>query len=195
VTSLAIMARSRLRDNKPTQKHTRPLEILVSAHPRNPQTGILRFGNTVIRCALGKSGIGISKREGDGKTPLAAMDVLFGFYNPARWPAMCRQPWLLPSSDGLGWCDAPSDPNYNRAVLRPYGRSHETLTRSDCLYDCVIVLNWNMRPRARNCGSAIFLHVARDGYLPTEGCIAVSRADMKHLIKRTQTGMRVKTLK
>ena len=194
MTSLAIMARSRLRDERPVQSRKKPPEVLVSRRPRDPQKGVLRIGNLTTRCALGKSGIGILKREGDGKTPLAAMEVLFGFYRSDRWPIMHRQPWMLANGQHIGWCDAPHDQNYNRAVRRPYSRSHETLAREDGLYDCVIVLNWNMMPRAANRGSAIFMHIARDGYRPTEGCIAVSKRDMMRLVKVLKPGMPVKTL-
>jgi L,D-peptidoglycan transpeptidase YkuD (ErfK/YbiS/YcfS/YnhG family) len=193
VTSLAIMARSRLRDDKPKQNRAKPSELLVSARPRHHQLGILRVGALAIPCALGKSGFGILKREGDGKTPLASMEVLFGFYRKDNWPLMSRQPWLLPVSHNLGWCDAPHDRNYNRAIKRPYSTSHETLARADGLYDCVVVLDWNMRTRIKNRGSAIFLHIARAGYQPTEGCIAVSRRDMMRLITILRPGMVIKT--
>jgi L,D-peptidoglycan transpeptidase YkuD (ErfK/YbiS/YcfS/YnhG family) len=194
VTSLAIMATSRLREERLQQKQAKPQILRVSARPRRKHQGNIRLGSKIIACALGKSGIGIAKREGDGKTPLAAMEVLFGFYRRDRWPAMVRPKWMLPVSLDLGWCDAPHDGNYNRAVKRPYPASHETLNRDDGLYDCVIVLNWNMRPRAANRGSAIFMHIARSGYQPTEGCIAVSRRDMMQLIKVLKPGMLVKTM-
>jgi L,D-peptidoglycan transpeptidase YkuD (ErfK/YbiS/YcfS/YnhG family) len=193
VTSLAIMARSRLRDDKPKQMRAKPRAILVFTRPRHQQQGLLRIGPLAIPCAIGKSGIGILKKEGDGKTPLAAMEVLFGFYRKENWPIMLRQPWLFPVSSDLAWCDAPRDRNYNSAVNRPYPASHETLARNDRLYDCVIVLNWNLRPRAANRGSAIFLHIAREGYKPTEGCIAVSRRDMMRLITILRPGMVIKT--
>ncbi len=194
MTSLAIMARSRLRDERPKQKRAKPQTIRVSRRPNRKQQGIIRIGAQKMPCALGKSGIGILKREGDGKTPLAAMEVLFGFYRHECWPLMSRQKWMLRAAHNLGWCDAPLDQNYNRAVTRPYGASHETLTRDDGLYDCVIVLNWNMQPRAKNYGSAIFMHIAREGYKPTEGCIAVSKRDMMRLVKVLKPGLRIKTI-
>lgn len=167
--------------------------VTVSARPRNPRQGLLRFGALTLVCALGKGGIGIGKIEGDGKTPLATMHVMFGFYRPGRWPMMARSSWLLPVSSSLGWCDAPHDRNYNLAVMRPYPASHEMLARDDGLYDCVIVLNWNLKPRMRNRGSAIFLHIARPGMVPTEGCIAVSKTGMMQLLKVLKPGMRIKT--
>jgi L,D-peptidoglycan transpeptidase YkuD (ErfK/YbiS/YcfS/YnhG family) len=193
VTSLAIMATSRLRDERHKQKRQKPQKVWVSRHPRYPQKGILRIENRTIACAIGKNSIGILKREADGKTPFAAMDVLFGFYRADRWPVMSRATWMLPIAHDLGWCDAPRDRNYNRAVPQPYPSSHEALARDDGLYDCVIVLNWNMLPRATNQGSAIFMHIARDGYKPTEGCIAVSRSDMIRLVKILRPGTIITT--
>ena len=52
------------------------------------------------------------------------------------------------------------------------------------LYDLVVVLAYNERPRVRGRGSAIFMHVARAGYAPTEGCIALARAHLLRLLER-----------
>lgn len=83
-----------------------------------------------------------------------------------------------------GWCDAVGDRNYNRKVAHPYPASAEALWRADGLYDVVVVLAHNRRPRVRGRGSAIFLHVARPGHLPTEGCIALARPDLLRLLSR-----------
>ena len=39
-------------------------------------------------------------------------------------------------------------------------------------------------PRVRGRGSAIFMHVARPGYAPTEGCIALARPHLLRLLER-----------
>jgi L,D-peptidoglycan transpeptidase YkuD (ErfK/YbiS/YcfS/YnhG family) len=80
-----------------------------------------------------------------------------------------------------GWCDAPTHAAYNRPVRLPFPASTESMTRTDRLYDFVVVLDWNMRRRGRGRGSAIFLHIARPGYPPTAGCVAVSPTDMLRL--------------
>lgn len=85
-------------------------------------------------------------------------------------------------SPTLGWCEVPDDRNYNRPVKIPYGASHERMQRDDRLYDAVVVLDWNIRPRRRGRGSAIFFHLARSGFSPTEGCVAVSHAVMARLL-------------
>lgn len=156
--------------------------IDVRAKPGHKTRGLLVAGNLVLECALGKGGISAFKREGDGATPLASMRLLYGYRRGDKG--------LLPSSRlplGRvrridGWCDAPADANYNRPVRLPYAASHEDMWRHDDLYDVCIVMDWNIAPRRRGCGSAIFFHLARPGYMPTEGCIALRRADMARLL-------------
>jgi L,D-peptidoglycan transpeptidase YkuD (ErfK/YbiS/YcfS/YnhG family) len=91
---------------------------------------------------------------------------------------------VRPLDPGLGWCDDPADPLYNRAVRLPRGGRHEGMWRDDHLYDYVVVLGYNDRPPLRPFGSAIFLHLARDGYQPTEGCVAISLGAMRRLLPR-----------
>ncbi len=155
--------------------------------PGNPKQGLLIARNRVMRCALGRSGIVALKREGDGGTPLGAMRVRSGYYRRGRTGLRTTLP-MKPITSDLGWCDLPADRNYNRPVRLPYGGSHEGMLRADHLYDVVLVLDWNMRPRIRNRGSAIFLHLARPGYTPTEGCVAVSARDMAWLLPRLRRG-------
>ena len=140
-----------------------------------------------MRCALGRSGIIASKREGDGATPRASMKVLGGYRRGHRIDAPTRLALRAIRAD-LGWCDAPADANYNRPVRLPFTASHERMMRDDRLYDIVIVLDWNISERRRNRGSAIFLHVAKPGYAPTEGCVAVSPRDMAWLLPRLRRG-------
>jgi L,D-peptidoglycan transpeptidase YkuD (ErfK/YbiS/YcfS/YnhG family) len=92
---------------------------------------------------------------------------------------------------GDGWCDDPADRNYNRPVRLPFPRSHEGLWRSDHLYDIVVVLGYNDRPRSLRRGSAIFMHLARPGYTPTAGCIALSRQDMLKVLGWLRPGDKV----
>jgi len=44
------------------------------------------------------------------------------------------------------------------------------------------VLGWNDAPVQRARGSAIFLHVARSDYAPTEGCIALAMGDLRQVL-------------
>jgi L,D-peptidoglycan transpeptidase YkuD (ErfK/YbiS/YcfS/YnhG family) len=66
--------------------------------------------------------------------------------------------------------------------------SAERLWRDDELYDLVVVLSHNTRPRVRGAGSAVFMHVAGAGFRPTEGCIALRRPHLVRLLERVGTG-------
>lgn len=164
------------------KSHKQAMKLVVRPRPGHPTQGILQFGQMRFACALGRGGIRALKREGDGATPLATMRLLHGFYRAGRASTAKSSLPFRKTRPGDGWCDAPDDRNYNRQVRLPYGASCETMQRSDRLYDCVIVLDYNIRPRRRGRGSAIFLHIAREGFLPTEGCIAVSPQVMARLL-------------
>ena len=144
--------------------------------------GLVMAGNLRLPCALGRSGVKARKREGDGATPRGAWRLLQGYWRPDR---LCRPQTALPFrplSPHYGWCDDPNDRNYNRPVALPYPASHERLWRCDRLYDLVIALAHNVRPRQRCGGSAVFLHLERPDGGPTAGCIALSPADLRKLL-------------
>jgi L,D-peptidoglycan transpeptidase YkuD (ErfK/YbiS/YcfS/YnhG family) len=112
-------------------------------------------------------------------------------YRPDRVPRPATGLPVRRLSPHDGWCDAPADRNYNRPVRHPYPASAERLWREDGLYDVVVVLSHNARPRVRGCGSAVFMHVARPGYAPTEGCIALRREHLSRLLERLGRGAKV----
>ena len=124
----------------------------------------------------------MSKREGDGATPRGRFVIRHAYYRPDTAGRIGSALRLVPLHPAMGWCDAPGDRNYNRPVRLPYPASAERLWRDDGLYDVVIVLGHNDRPRVRGHGSAIFMHVARPGFLPTEGCIALKREHLRVLL-------------
>jgi L,D-peptidoglycan transpeptidase YkuD (ErfK/YbiS/YcfS/YnhG family) len=137
-----------------------------------------------LPCALGRSGRRTRKREGDGATPTGRWRLLYVLYRPDRIVRPATSVPVKPIRRSDGWCDAPADPNYNRPVRLPYAASAESLWRVDGLYDLVIVLSHNGVPRVRGGGSAIFIHLVRPGYRPTEGCIALSRPHLLVLLRR-----------
>ena len=163
--------------------------LVVRARPGNPSQGLLNAGVTVFACALGRGGISANKREGDGATPLAAMHILSGYFRGDHVAARRTRLAMTPIAADLGWCEVPDDRNYNRPVQMPYAASHETMKRADRLYDYCLVLDWNIAPRRRGRGSAIFFHLARPGFTPTQVCVAVTARTMArwlpHLSSRT----------
>ncbi len=157
---------------------------LRAASPR----GLVLLGHASLGAAVGRSGRRAIKREGDGATPIGRWMLRHVLYRADRIPRPCTGLPLRAIRPDDGWCDAPCDPLYNRPVRHPYGASAERLWRDDGLYDVIAVLSHNERPRVRGGGSAIFLHVARPGLAPTEGCIAVPRAALIRLLGRLRRG-------
>lgn len=144
--------------------------------------GRLLFAAQTMRAALGRGGVRADKREGDGATPAGVLPLRRVLYRADRLPPPdCIVP-LEPIAPDDGWCDDPAHPDYNRKVRLPHDARHEALWRDDSLYDIVGVLGWNDAPVQRGRGSAIFLHIARADYAPTEGCIALALADLRRLL-------------
>ena len=90
-----------------------------------------------------------------------------------------------------GWCDAPEDINYNHPVKLPYNASHEKMWRDDDLYDVVVILGHNDNPPISGAGSAIFFHVAKADYSPTEGCVALPLPTLLSVLKECRPGDRL----
>lgn len=158
--------------------------LVVRAKPGDPSKGLLVAGNTVFPCALGRSGISSGKREGDGATPLGPMRLVSGYFRGDHVAGRRTRLPMKPIAANLGWCDRADDRNYNRPVKMPYAASHEEMHRKDRLYDYCLVLDWNVTTRRRGKGSAIFLHLAKPGFTPTEGCVAVTASAMARLLPK-----------
>ena len=151
----------------------------------------LQDGRYQWRCCVGRGGIVAHKSEGDGATPAGLLPLRRVLYRADRDPAPQTGVPTEPIGPTDGWCDDPDDARYNLAVRLPYGARHEELWRRDNLYDVAGVLGWNDTPVIRGQGSAIFLHVARPDYTPTEGCIALAGPDLRSLLAAGLSAIRV----
>lgn len=165
--------------------------IHVGARPGRRSRGLLRIGPLLMPVALGRSGIRADKREGDGGTPR-------GRFHPVRlwWRAdrLARPQTLLPVrriSRNQAWCEDASDRRYNRPFARSASEPGDRLWRDDGLYDLVVEIDHNVRPRVAGRGSAVFVHVARPGFTPTAGCIALRWRDLKLLLSRISAKTRL----
>lgn len=176
-------------------KRTTLKSLRVRALIGDPTRGQVLTGFAVIPCALGRRGIRQVKQEGDGASPRGVFRLRGGAFRPDCFGARPRSALPLRASrPGDGWCDDPRDRRYNRPIALPApGISAERMWREDGLYDLVIDLDYNRGPIRPGRGSAIFLHVARPGFLPTEGCVALRRADLQRLLRRVgpRTRMRI----
>jgi L,D-peptidoglycan transpeptidase YkuD (ErfK/YbiS/YcfS/YnhG family) len=151
-------------------------------------TGRMHFTGETYDCALGRSGMHATKREGDGITPTGIYALRSVLYRPDR--VNPPETTLAVSSLGQndGWCDDPNSPAYNQPILLPSDASAEHLWREDHLYDVIVVLGHNDDPVIPGAGSAIFMHVASDGYGPTEGCIALAIGDLQTVLAGCNSG-------
>lgn len=147
--------------------------------------GLLSAGEKTFPCALGKGGCvpAEQKREGDGCTPLGSFALRHLMYRPDRLPVVPATALPVQAlTERDGWCDDAADPLYNRPVTLPYAAGHETLWREEAVYDLIVDLGYNDDPPQAGRGSAIFMHIAREGYTPTEGCVALHRDDLLWLL-------------
>ena len=146
------------------------------------ETGRLAWPGGKVRAACGRGGVRADKREGDGGSPAGTFPLLHCYYRPDRLPVPQTGLPLTPLQPNHGWVDDPADPNYNRLVTLPYPAHHEEMWRADALYDVVVLIGYNTNPSVPGRGSAIFLHVARPDFGPTEGCIAIARKTLLSLL-------------
>ncbi|HEX7789272.1 MAG TPA: L,D-transpeptidase family protein [Afipia sp.] len=168
-----------------TPLRDRPLStVFVRAAAGHPSRGWLVAGTHALPVALGRGGIKANKFEGDGATPRGTFHPVRLWWRGDRHP---RPPTYLPvraiqAADA--WSEDPTDRHYNRAVKRVPGSGGDRLRRDDRLYDFIIEIDHNTRPRIARRGSAVFLHLARENFSPTAGCVGLTKNAMLHLLAR-----------
>lgn len=130
---------------------------------------------TTLQCATGQKGFTNKPAEGDMKTPIGTFPLRRIFYRADRvnLPAVHLPNHVIQGSDG--WCDDPDSAEYNTWITKPFAMRHEDLWRADNIYDIIVVLGFNDAPIEKDKGSAIFLHVARPGFVATAGCVALEK--------------------
>lgn len=168
-----------------THSCDRPLAaIRIRAAAGRPQRGWLIAEGRTIAVALGRGGIRANKREGDGGTPKGIFRPIRLWWRPDRHP---RPRTFLPVraiTPTDAWCEDPADRRYNRLIRLTQSATGDRLTREDHLYDFIIEIDHNTRPRIAGRGSAVFLHLARDNFGPTAGCVAMTQPAMLRLLRR-----------
>jgi len=150
----------------------------------DPRAGWLTASGIALPVALGRGGIKANKREGDGATPRGRFRLKRLWWRADRHP---RPATLLPTrpiKPDDGWCEDPADRRYNQRVTVPPGSKADRLARADNLYDFIVELDHNTRPRVAGRGSAVFIHAARPGFTPTAGCVALRLPALRRLLAR-----------
>jgi L,D-peptidoglycan transpeptidase YkuD (ErfK/YbiS/YcfS/YnhG family) len=151
----------------------------ITVRPTIPGQGILSIRGRDYPCSTGKTVVSTAvKAEGDGATPTGTFPLRLVYFRPDVFPNGVTTPLatqaLTPQD---GWCDGPGE-HYNQFIALPSDESHEKLWRPDYLYNLIVPLGYNDDPVVAGKGSAIFMHVAREGYTPTAGCIGLAQTDL-----------------
>ena len=143
----------------------------------------LSFSNHKVKCAIGKRGISKIKKEGDNRTPKGKYKFKTLLYRKDRVNLIKTSIKKKKINKNMGWCDDPKSNYYNKLIKYPFKYSSEKLYKKNNTYDIILVINYNLNPVIPGKGSAVFLHIATKNYKPTKGCIAVSKKNMRLILK------------
>jgi L,D-peptidoglycan transpeptidase YkuD (ErfK/YbiS/YcfS/YnhG family) len=160
--------------------------VRVRHRPGNRSQGLLIVGPRAIPVVLGRSGILANKREGDGATPAGRFRPLRLWWRFDRGPRPRTGLPVRRITPALAWCEDPRDRRYNRPFLRSANEPGDRLWRDDRLYDLVVEIDHNARPRIGGRGSAVFLHIARPDRRPTAGCVGMTARALRWLLGRLE---------
>ncbi len=165
--------------------------LTVRRKAGSPTRGWLTAGAWVLPVALGRGSIKANKREGDRATPYGIFHPVRLWWRPDRLPRPSTQLPVRRIGPSDGWCEDPKDRRYNRPVQVVPGSKADRLARADALYDLIVEIDHNTRPRIAGRGSAVFIHVARPGFTPTAGCIALTAPALRRLLARLSRRTRI----
>jgi L,D-peptidoglycan transpeptidase YkuD (ErfK/YbiS/YcfS/YnhG family)/D-alanyl-D-alanine dipeptidase len=133
---------------------------------------------------IGRNGMG-KTREGDQKSPtgIFSLGSAFGTAPP---PAGISYPYRMLTEDDY-WVDDSRSQLYNQWVRFKEGywkdwNSAECLAQETVAYKYAVVVNYNPA-REPGKGSAVFLHVRTGENTPTQGCTAVSEANIFQILQ------------
>ena len=154
--------------------------------------GFLKYKDFKYRCALGKAGIKKKNQEGDNITPIGIFRINKIYYRADKIKKILSPIKTIQIKKNMGWCDDPKSNLYNQPINLPTKFSHEKLYRNDNIYNLVLVLDYNTNPVIKNKGSAIFIHVAKNPYNKTKGCIALEEKDLIELISKIKKDTKIK---
>jgi L,D-peptidoglycan transpeptidase YkuD (ErfK/YbiS/YcfS/YnhG family) len=165
--------------------------IVVRRKPAERSRGVMVVHGVPIPVALGRGSIRANKREGDGATPRGVFRLTRLWWRADRHPRPATRLPVRRIRQDDGWCEDPRDRHYNQRVRVPTGSTADRLTRKDGLYDFIIEIDHNTRPRVAGRGSAVFIHVARPGFAPTAGCISLTAPALRRLLAKVGPRTRI----
>jgi L,D-peptidoglycan transpeptidase YkuD (ErfK/YbiS/YcfS/YnhG family) len=156
------------------------------------KSGYLKYKKLKFRCALGKAGVKGKIIEGDNITPKGVFKIIKIYYRPDKIKEIKTLIKKIKIKKNMGWCDDTKSRFYNKQIKLPTKYGHEKLYRNDNLYDLIAVLNYNIDPIIKNKGSAIFLHIAKNSYRETKGCIALKKKHLIEILSKIKKNTKIK---
>ena len=165
--------------------------LSVRAAPGSRTRGWLTAGPLAFPVALGRGGILANKREGDGATPRGTFRLKRLWWRADRDPRPATALPVRRITAQDAWCEDPDDRHYNQPIRIPPDRPGDRLRRDDQLYDFIIEVDHNTRPRVARRGSAVFIHVARPDLAPSAGCVTMPKARLRGLLRKLGPGTRI----
>jgi len=150
----------------------------------------LTYNKLKIKCAIGKKGIGNKRKEGDLITPKGQFRIKYILYRKDRVKISSKLKKKVIKKN-MGWCDDPKSKQYNKLIKLPFVYRHEKLYKKENMYDIILVLNYNMNPIKKNKGSAIYIHIAKNNFKKTEGCIAIKKNQILRIVKEVEPNTQV----
>lgn len=146
-------------------------------------------------CSMGTNGAKDNKSEGDGTTPVGTFQLRKVYYraDEIQKPSTKLPVEALDQDDV--WCDDMSHETYNTHVKMPHPGSFENLWRGDDLYDMIVLICYNDDPIIPGKGSAIFIHIAREDYSSTAGCIALSMPYLLEILRFCDSDTQISIIK
>ena len=143
---------------------------------------LLLYKDYKLKCAIGKSGIISTKKEGDLATPKGTFELgTFYYRKDNNKPLKCKIKKKIIKKK-MGWCNDSRSKKYNKEISFPFKYRAEKLYRKDKIYDLFINIKYNFSPVIKEKGSAIFLHITDGKYRPTKGCVAIAKKDFLKIL-------------
>ena len=151
------------------------MNIIIKKH-------FLLYKGYKLKCSIGKSGITLSKKEGDLTTPKGLFGLGLLYYRKDKIKLLKCKIKKRAIKKGMGWCDDSKSKKYNQEISFPFKYGAEKLYRKDKIYDIFINIKYNQLPIVKGKGSAIFLHLSNKKYKPTSGCVAIQKKDFLKIL-------------
>ena len=134
---------------------------------------------------VGRNGLRVNRREGDGTTPIGTFPIASTMYGNAPNPGVRFRYTRLRCGDW--WVEDSRSPAYNTfqrlgcGVRPPFKVTTPDMSKEQRAYAHLAVIEFNMHPVVPGRGSAIFLH-AQTGSA-TNGCISLRRNDLVRVLR------------